>query len=60
MENGHAKKLSVLSFLIFQVLGGGRCLVHFTPEAAKPHTIDIRFNGEAVPGKDELQVRINQ
>ena len=33
-----------------QVLGGGRCLVHFTPEAAKPHTIDIRFNGEAVPG----------
>ena len=33
-----------------QVLGGGRCLVHFTPEVAKPHTIDIRFNGEAVLG----------
>jgi len=32
-----------------QVLGGGRCLVHFTPELPKPHTIDIRFNGEAVP-----------
>lgn len=26
-----------------QVLGGGRCLVHFTPELPKPHTIDIRF-----------------
>lgn len=32
-----------------QVLGGGKCLVHFTPETPKPHTIDIRFNGEAVP-----------
>jgi len=33
-----------------QVLGGGRCLVHFTPEQAKPHTIDIKFNGEPIPG----------
>lgn len=33
-----------------QVLGGGRCLVHFTPEVPKPHTIDIKFNGEPVPG----------
>ena len=33
-----------------QVLGGGRCLVHFTPEFPKPHTIDIKFNGEPVPG----------
>ena len=33
-----------------QVLGGGRCLVHFTPEAAKPHTIDIKFNGEPIQG----------
>ena len=33
-----------------QVLGGGRCLVHFTPELAKPHTIDIKFNGEAIQG----------
>ena len=32
-----------------QVLGGGRCLVHFTPELPKPRIIDIRFNGEAVP-----------
>ena len=33
-----------------QVLGGGRCLVHFTPEVAKPHTIDIKFNGEPIQG----------
>ncbi len=33
-----------------QVLGGGRCLVHFTPEMSKPHTIDIKFNGEPVQG----------
>ena len=33
------------------VVGGGRCLVSFTPEAAKPHLIDIKFNGETVPGQ---------
>ena len=33
-----------------QVLGGGRCLVTFTPEMPKTHTIDIKFNGEPVPG----------
>ncbi|XP_043285268.1 filamin-B [Venturia canescens] len=33
-----------------QVVGGGRCLVSFTPDVAKPHYIDIKFNGEAVPG----------
>ncbi|GBN41390.1 Filamin-B, partial [Araneus ventricosus] len=33
-----------------QVLGNGRCLVSFRPEASGPHTIDIRFNGENVPG----------
>ncbi|KAL7301856.1 hypothetical protein TKK_0005461 [Trichogramma kaykai] len=33
-----------------QVVGGGRCLVSFTPETAKPHYIDIKFNGEPVPG----------
>ncbi|GFQ94830.1 filamin-A [Trichonephila clavata] len=33
-----------------QVLGNGRCLVSFRPEARGPHTIDIRFNGENVPG----------
>ena len=32
------------------MLGGGRCLVHFTPELAKPHTIDIKFNGEPIQG----------
>lgn len=31
-----------------QVVGGGRCLVSFTPEIAKPHYIDIKFNGETV------------
>lgn len=33
-----------------QVVGGGRCLVSFTPEQAKPHLIDIKFNGETVHG----------
>ncbi|KAK3891382.1 hypothetical protein Pcinc_004729 [Petrolisthes cinctipes] len=33
-----------------QVLGGGRCLVSFTPDTAKVHTIDIKFNGETVRG----------
>jgi len=32
-----------------QVLGGGKCLVSFTPEQAKIHTIEIKFNGETVP-----------
>jgi filamin len=32
------------------VVGGGRCLVSFTPEHTKPHLIDIKFNGETVPG----------
>ncbi|KDR11639.1 Filamin-A [Zootermopsis nevadensis] len=31
-----------------QVVGGGRCLVSFTPEQTKPHLIDIKFNGETV------------
>jgi filamin len=33
-----------------QVVGGGRCLVSFTPEQAKPHMIDIKFNGETITG----------
>ncbi|KAF5295411.1 hypothetical protein FQA39_LY13072 [Lamprigera yunnana] len=33
-----------------QVVGGGRCLVSFTPDIAKPHLIDIKFNGETVRG----------
>lgn len=33
-----------------QVVGGGRCLVSFTPEQAKPHLIDIKFNSETVQG----------
>ncbi len=34
-----------------QVLGGGKCLVSFTPEIAKAHSIEIKFNGETVPGE---------
>ena len=34
-----------------QVVGGGRCLVSFTPEQTKPHLIDIKFNGETVAGE---------
>lgn len=34
-----------------QVLGGGKCLVSFTPEIAKSHSIEIKFNGETVPGE---------
>ncbi|XP_063231927.1 LOW QUALITY PROTEIN: filamin-C [Bacillus rossius redtenbacheri] len=33
-----------------QVVGGGRCLVSFTPDQIKPHLIDIKFNGETVTG----------
>ena len=33
-----------------QVLGGGRCLVSFTPERPMQHSIDIKFNGDTVPG----------
>jgi filamin len=33
-----------------QVVGGGKCLVSFTPEQAKAHMIDIKFNGETVQG----------
>lgn len=33
-----------------RVLGGGCCLVSFTPEQAKPHAIDIKFNQETIPG----------
>lgn len=32
------------------VIGGGRCLVSFTPVHPKPHFIDIKFNGEIVSG----------
>lgn len=39
-----------------EVVGSGRCVVYFTPEEPKIHIIDIRFNGNAVPGKlyDEI------
>lgn len=33
-----------------EVLGGGKCLVTFTPQNAQPHFIDVKFNSEQVPG----------
>lgn len=36
------------------VVGGGRCLVSFTPEHVKPHMIDIKFNSETVIGKYKI------
>lgn len=38
------------------VVGGGRCLVSFTPEQPKPHLIDIKFNGETVSGRENERV----
>lgn len=32
-------------------LGGQRFKAAFTPHQALPHRVDIRFNGETVPGK---------
>lgn len=34
-----------------QVLGGGKCLVTYTPEQAITHEIEVTFNGEQVSGK---------
>ncbi|XP_074601281.1 filamin-type immunoglobulin domains fbug isoform X2 [Brevipalpus obovatus] len=32
------------------VLGNGKCIVNFEPEAATPHVVGIKFNGQNVPG----------
>lgn len=40
-----------------QVLGGGKCIVTFTPELMDPHNIDIHFNGESVPGMYRFQAK---
>ena len=37
-----------------QVLGGGKCLVTFTPEQAITHEIEVLFNNEQVPGSPFL------
>ena len=34
-----------------QVLGGGKCLVTYTPEEAITHEIEVTFNDEQVSGK---------
>ena len=33
-----------------QVLGGGKCLVTYTPEEAITHEIEVTFNDEQVSG----------
>ena len=37
-----------------QVLGGGKCLVTFTPEQAITHEIEVMFNNDQVPGSPFL------
>ena len=37
-----------------QVLGGGKCLVTYTPEHPITHEIEVTFNGEQVPGSPFL------
>lgn len=37
-----------------QVLGGGKCLVTYTPEQPLTHEIEVTFNGEQVPGSPFL------
>lgn len=39
---------------LFQVLGGGKCLVTFTPEQAITHEIEVMFNNDQVPGSPYL------
>ena len=34
-----------------QVLGGGKCLVTYTPELPLTHEIEVTFNGEQINGK---------
>ena len=37
-----------------KVLGGGKCLVTFTPEQAITHEIEVMFNNDQVPGSPFL------
>jgi hypothetical protein len=37
-----------------QVLGGGKCLVTYTPDHAITHEIEVTFNGEQVSGSPFL------
>ncbi len=36
-----------------QVLGGGKCLVTYTPEQPITHEIEVTFNGEQVTGEGD-------
>ena len=40
-----------------QVLGGGKCLVTYTPEQPITHEIEVTFNGEQVAGETRGCVR---
>lgn len=39
-----------------QVLGGGKCLVTYTPEEAITHEIEVTFNDEQVSGKFDFPI----
>ena len=41
-----------------QVLGGGTCLVTYTPEHPLTHEIEVTFNGEQVPGNNQQIERV--
>ena len=41
-------------FIILKVLGGGKCLVTFTPDQAITHEIEVMFNNDQVPGSPFL------
>ena len=38
----------VMIYYTMQVLGGGKCLVTFTPEQAITHEIEVTFNNDQV------------
>ena len=44
-------KVQLINKIIkFQVQGNGKCTVSFKPESCLPHVVDIKFNGQNVPG----------
>ena len=43
-----------------QVLGGGKCLVTYTPEEAITHEIEVTFNDEQVSGKFDFPISIER
>ena len=43
-----------------QVLGGGKCLVTYTPEEAITHEIEVTFNDEQVSGEFDWTKMVNE